>query len=510
MASKNYNWLKEAVLPLSFAIMMTCWLSSWMLWVSSWPFFTYQGPVLSPLAMAAVLIVSTHLTRTLLRHKWAGRRAQMAIGSAGVVAILLFLKWEYYGDYPAFDSLWLTDLGWSLGAIFKGIPPQLTGLLLGAYLWWRGISLGRRSIEFSDILKAFQVGIVMLAVLLIFSAVSIRGEELRLIQQQAIPSVLTFFFFSLLALSLSRLEAAREEARLRQGKRLGFSRDWLLVAVASIVAIVLIGFLVTSIFSFDLASRLLEFLLRFFELAMIPVYLFFLLFGYFLQYIIYFIKFVQYLFHLVPQPLDPGAAEVTNDPETLKKTAEAVIPPWIIQATEWLLLVAIIALVVYVFVMAINRLQRVDKNDVEETRESLWSWQTFLADLKALLRSLWRRVAIQRKKTAAAIMPYYYRTDPQYHISVSIRQIYHNLLSYASRLGYAKGLDQTPYEYLRVVEAALPREREDLLVITEAYVKARYSGQPAMDSEFEVVNQAWTQVRFGFSKVEEERKGKRS
>ncbi len=504
MGSKSFNWLKDGILPLSIAIMITCWLSSWMLWIRTWPVFSYSGPILSPLSIAAVLVVSTYLTRVLLKREQALEKTQVIIGSAGLVAILLFLKWEYYGEYSLLDSRWLTDLFWALSEILKGIPPQLAGLALGAYLWRRGITLGRESVEFGDVMKAFQIGIVALIGLLILSAVSIRGEDLQIIQQQAIPAVLTFFFFSLLALSLSRLEAAREEARRREGKSLGFSRDWLLVAIGAIVAIVLLGFLVTSIFSFDLAARMLGSLLRVADLVMIPVFLFFLVIGFFLQYIIYFIQFLLALFHVVPEPMAPGSPEVSADEETLRKTAEANIPPAIIQAIEWLILAAIVGLVLYIFVMAIIRLRRGDrKDDVEEIRESLWSWQTFLDDVKVWLRSLWLRLGGRRRKATGAVV-HPQRSDPQYLVSLSIRQIYQSLLSNAPHLGFPKGLDETPYEYLRVVEAALPSGREDLLTITEAYVKARYSGQPAMASEFQVADMAWARVQAEFRSVLED------
>ncbi|MBI2864360.1 MAG: DUF4129 domain-containing protein [Chloroflexi bacterium] len=503
MSFKSYNWLEDGLLSFSLSLMITCWLSSWMLWVRTWSVFSDRGPVLSPLWLAAVLLLSTFLAKALVRRNWSGAKAQWVVGATGLVAVLVFLKAEYYGGDFVFDVRWLADLFWTLSQILQGLPPQLAGLLLGAYLWWRGIASGRESVEFGDILRAFRTGIMMLIALLVLTALFTKGDDFDIIQRQAIPAVLAFFFFSLLALSLSRIEAARAEAAKRQSKDVGFSRDWLLVAVASVVAIVLLGFLVTSIFSFDLASSLLGLLVSTTHLLIWPIYITALVLGFFLQYVIYFVYFLMWAFRVVPEPPRPPSPEISGDTETMRKTAEAQIPPAVIQAIEWLLLAIIIVLLVYAFVRAIVRLQRGErKDDAEETRESLWSWPAFLDGVKAWLRSLRLRLTNWKRRAATAAIASPHRSDPQYRASLSIRQIYQSLLSHASHLGFPRGADETPYEYLRVVVAALPLGREDLLAITEAYVKARYSGEPAEQSEFQVVDMAWARIRTAMGSIE--------
>ncbi len=54
---------------------------------------------------------------------------------------------------------------------------------------------------------------------------------------------------------------------------------------------------------------------------------------------------------------------------------------------------------------------------------------------------------------------------------------------------------ETPYEYLPVLNRALPGSGEDLLVITEAYVKARYGLVPDTPEELRRIRDCWERER---------------
>lgn len=57
---------------------------------------------------------------------------------------------------------------------------------------------------------------------------------------------------------------------------------------------------------------------------------------------------------------------------------------------------------------------------------------------------------------------------------------------------------QTPGEYARTLERALPSEQEDIHAMTEAFIKARYSRQEIESTDVDSVKAAWKRIRLAF------------
>ena len=74
---------------------------------------------------------------------------------------------------------------------------------------------------------------------------------------------------------------------------------------------------------------------------------------------------------------------------------------------------------------------------------------------------------------------------------VSIRALYRNLLSWAARQGVARIPSQTPLEHLEVLEHKFPLQQEDLRLIIEVYLLARYSQKTVSQDEFDRIKRAW-------------------
>ena len=115
----------------------------------------------------------------------------------------------------------------------------------------------------------------------------------------------------------------------------------------------------------------------------------------------------------------------------------------------------------------------------------------FKADMINLLRSIlnglfWLfRLPYRLKRLPGLVLP---EAD-------SARQVYHHFLRWTGAGGYPRQVFQTPYEYLTSMVKLLPEAQEDLAIITEQYVAARYSSSLPGGDELNRMKQSWHRVR---------------
>jgi hypothetical protein len=76
-----------------------------------------------------------------------------------------------------------------------------------------------------------------------------------------------------------------------------------------------------------------------------------------------------------------------------------------------------------------------------------------------------------------------------------IRIIYVRLLRLGTRLGEPRGPAVTPIEYLDYLEKLFPASKDELELITNAYLRVRYGELPETRSQVEEVESAWAIVR---------------
>jgi hypothetical protein len=137
---------------------------------------------------------------------------------------------------------------------------------------------------------------------------------------------------------------------------------------------------------------------------------------------------------------------------------------------------------------------RPDQGDEdEELRESLGPGGNFWGGVLAALTDLWSRLTRPVRQRSGALLAAL-RGD-EGGSALSIRQVYAALLRRGESLGFPRRLDQTPYEYLRDLDKALPAQAGELSQITEAYVHVRYSPMPAAPGVLQAVRQAWQRIR---------------
>jgi hypothetical protein len=76
-----------------------------------------------------------------------------------------------------------------------------------------------------------------------------------------------------------------------------------------------------------------------------------------------------------------------------------------------------------------------------------------------------------------------------------VRYFFLSVLRRAARVGYGRGLQQTPYEYSATLAERIPETGADVVRLTQAFVEARYSQRPMDEQEVSVIQQIWKRTR---------------
>jgi hypothetical protein len=172
-------------------------------------------------------------------------------------------------------------------------------------------------------------------------------------------------------------------------------------------------------------------------------------------------------------------------------TEEAVTQPLILQILQLVLTIAVpLAFITLVLLFTWHRLRPGEhEKEGDEARESFLSVGAVARNLQTMLQG-----GLDRLGELAAMVR---RFGPgsRFLAAVSIRRIYANLVRLATDAGYPRSRAQTPYEYLQDLCEALPDSQEDVTLITEAYVNARYGHVPDTREELQRIRDCWDRIR---------------
>jgi hypothetical protein len=179
-----------------------------------------------------------------------------------------------------------------------------------------------------------------------------------------------------------------------------------------------------------------------------------------------------------PPPLPPPGAEEQAEPlifSILKVITTVGIP---------------LAIISLVLLLAWRRLRHPGhEEEGKEDRESLLSANAVARNLRAMLQE-----GLDRLGELAGLMSLL-GPGSRFLAAVSIRRIYVNLVRLATEAGYPRAKAQTPYEYLPILHRALPGSKEEVAVITEAYVNSHYGQVPDTREELQRIRDCWDRVR---------------
>ncbi len=481
---KNLDWLAVVFYPLAVVLMEAFWVSPWLSWIGVWSFFAETRPVLSLASVIIVIVVSLVITRIFSQREWSLWKIQLIIIGSGLVTMLLVLAVEYNDGYTFLSAGWFSHIGTMLGNTFSHASTIAVAIPAIIYLWWRGIGLGQSTSYFRDIYRSFLLGMVALVALIIFWQISAASGSIPKPGADIGVNVIAFFFFGLLAIAISHLYNMRrtmpkEEAGLTSVWR------WLPVMLGVIGLMILIGFGVASAMSPDFidsigrgAQAIFGFLGKIFEYIMWPII-------YIAQGLI--IVF-QWFIRLIKNP-EAGewgiSGNMTIPGGTTETTAE--LSPLVVSIIKWSVLAIIIAVVIFVLAKAISRYRaRHVRDDFDEVRESLFSWQGLRDDLKEFFNSLGRR----RKPPKA--QPYRLGEDEG---RLDIREIYRHMQWEAGLSGIPRRRHETAEEYARRIKDIVPDSARPLGSLTDMYENVRYGEEIAPVDKEASANNLWQNLK---------------
>lgn len=454
--ARRWSWGGDVVAPAGQAIMEATWLYAWVLVIAVAVHSTSPGfaPIILPLICGA----------------WLGRFARLLpwryplnfapLLPATAVALP---AWLHVMLLPTADWSWAT---WSF--LFKpesedqsNETQQVLIVIggLGVYLWFRGVWIGIRPPS-TELLGKWLMGGTAAFVALFGLLAATSDPDLAQLSATLEALVLVYFIVALSLISLIHAQTLNRRAATRQP----ISASWLIALSVPMAGIASLGILISS----NVAPALNRFMHLLVQVS--------LLLGRLLFWIAYWLMiFLDWLSKLFPAGTPQEVPSRTVPP---KPPPKVLAPDWDIapvQVGPWpfyLLIGVATAFLLFVFLRLLLQRPKVERAEfIDEERNSVWSWQLFRSQLRALIDRLLGRLRHEAPR-AWTHRPTVARTPEPF--LADIRQIYRRLLVWAVQRGHPRGRATTTQELLRELSTAAPQAREPLSLITETYEFARY------------------------------------
>ena len=149
------NWVAAFLFPLTVILMEVFWLYPWLAWVGQWPAFTLQRPPLSLTSLILLMSVSFFATRFFLSQGRSLQWIRLSIVSCGLATIFILVRVEYGAGFGILSGSWFVYTGRIFLNSFSQPHQIVAALAVAAYIWWRGIRLGRCPLYFDDVYRSF-------------------------------------------------------------------------------------------------------------------------------------------------------------------------------------------------------------------------------------------------------------------------------------------------------------------------------------------------------------------
>ena len=380
----------------------------------------------------------------------------------GVPAILIMANLNAgYGVVPV-DTLLSGDVTATVAIVGS--------LLFLIAVWWRGTSVAQEDISLDIVRSAFLWGLgVLFATALVDSLVDERIVNGFL--------VVGFFAVGLLGLSLARFSADSGETHT-------MSREWVMPILVSVGAVVVLGLVISAIGLGgldDVTQATLKFggsagfwILR-------PVLL---LMGFFAGIVVSFTNWISGMFGSGDFTALIDAQERLNEfHEGLREQSEDKEPSTALMTIAKWLALGLASTVAGYIVYRLFRSRRFmsQDEDVEETRESLFTWQRANDDLSGMLASWWNRM-----------FPVQERSGDSGKEPATPREFYHGFLGLASRLGRPRRDSETPNEHQRGIWGLLPTD--PVYRIVQRFQRSYYGPEDSDTGGVDDLRKDWQEI----------------
>ena len=441
----------------------TAWIWGWVLTVGSW-IGGSRRPLLPLPVLLALLLVPAVLAR--LASTKSNSRRRLALGATvllGVVAVVvaavaqLPLESGIPADFSALNG-WLD--GEQAGRAF------LAGGAAGL-AWRRGLGLGRSASDVSTVDECFGMGIVAFASLLALVGVSSGATGVS--SDALIPPTAVMLVSGLIAMPLARITEVSSRPRNQHGPGLTMGGPWLVMLLAIVAAVLVVTLALARLFTFERIGAVLDAVGGQIDSVLRTViYVLAIPFGLLVEALIFLARLL-----VRPGTEKPRQPQSTDWMDQLKDQAQAgQISPETLVALKFGLGILLAVVLGWVMWRAISRLQRMwEEDDVEEERETVWTWPGW----GALWGWLLSRLRPIQKKTSALLS---FHSGSEASDERTIRGLYREFLRLGATIGHPRHLPETPLEYGRRLCRVAPNGSEETRLISDAYSVEAY-GPPA-------------------------------
>ncbi|MDP2918757.1 MAG: DUF4129 domain-containing protein [Dehalococcoidia bacterium] len=503
--TSNGNILDRIALvlcPVCVVIMEVFWVYPWLVWAGRWEPLGASGAPLSLLGVAFLVTVSFIATRFLLSLSWSASATRWTMLVLGTLIVFIVIRLEYDDGIGLFSTRWFKDIWQVLAGSFSNLSGLVFALPASAYLWWRGMLLGRAR-EYSYVHSNLIFGAGSYVVLVIVWSATIGTGSLAGMVAAIAPAVAAFFFTGIIAMAFGNLRSVQKRMSPEEARSLSFGR-WLPVVLGVTIGVVLVGILIATASSLDIAGflkqvfgllwgffgKVIEYFLVVFQYILIP-------FEWLASLLLLFIAFIIRL--LRGETPEPGVGEGGQAAEEIIELAGKTLSDDWLNTVKWLLFVVTVIIVTVIIARSIdkNRTRRRPEAeaDYEEAHESLWSWRILFRDVLQFFRSILNRLFTRGRGVFFATGKTAGVQAEEPLTTLRIREIFRHLLKDASRAGISWRHSETPFEYARRFEEVMPEAAQQISELTELYVGVRYSTNDAGDHEVTHANSLWRNIR---------------
>jgi hypothetical protein len=377
---------------------------------------------------------------------------------------------------------------------FAANNPFVYGLLACAFIWWRGIRLSRSRLYFDDIYTNFGIQLLLLVVLTIFWGFTYKTEQLKTLTSQVGIYVAGFFFFGLLGLAVSNLKIIQERIRKKGETTKNFSRKWLSIILTVIGSMFLVAVIFASLFSEQTQTTIRQIMNTITDIYAWVVEIIIYLVGWIVQLVYFVVQWIVSLFSGQKPPPTPDLQGLP-DMNNVKDRTPGSLSPTIFLVIKLFILALIILAVVLVIMKAVKRRGLANQDeDLDEEKESLWSWDGFKADFILFFKNLLQRFRRKNIQPVPQDLAIYWKPEEDVRRRLSIREIYQHLLWHGARLHVPREGFETPSEYAARLGHFTPDIQQPLDEITGLYLDVRYGDYPAADAQTENANTIWQKL----------------
>ena len=484
--------LANALLLLVFLV-EGLWVYLWTVWLAKSDALGWMDVPLSVPSILFVLAASYFGTANLSQQHWSDRKAHLITATFLIIVLAALARLENGGGYGLHDPGWFVHASDQLAnTFFSSLQATLVG---GVYLWRRGYKLAESRIHFDQVFSSFVVGLVaviigfVLAELVLYSSgdpVPGRGSEMII--------TVSFFFAAFSALALSHARENRGGMTTPDEQAASLSTPWSAVLFGVVITMVVVGWLVALLFSFDVLNPILN--VTFFildALLLVVYYVVIVPLGYIV------VGLLSLLFSLIGvfgsgtnpdfQLPEPPVFQEENGGQP----QDGGTNPWFLPVLRLGLATLIIVLVVYlVSRLRLRYLRRSPAGQGDdEVHELVGSWKDVVRDLLLGIAAIvgWLRNRTQRLLPAEKEPALKSQSGPGGEAGV--KELYTRLLAEGRAAGFPRRASQTPLEYLATLDIFLPTESEAIVRLTQGFNMTLYGDIAVPAKETSILNQMW-------------------